>query len=64
MTTESEGTTLSDSTIERVTEDLGPHCEPSGWHHRTEHPFMVARAGGGCGTADPGPPAVTSSSAT
>jgi dienelactone hydrolase len=40
VTTEPEGTTLSDSTIEQVTEDLGPHFEPYGWHHWPEHPWM------------------------
>ncbi|MBK5232122.1 MAG: prolyl oligopeptidase family serine peptidase [Thermoleophilia bacterium] len=31
---------MADATIDDITDDLGPHYEPFGWHHWPEYPWM------------------------
>src|SRR3981189_2528612 len=45
---------ISESAIEQITADRGPHYEPFGWHHWPEHPWLAYQFRRGLGEAQEG----------
>jgi hypothetical protein len=45
---------ISESAIEQITADRGPHYEPFGWHHWPEHPWLAYQFRRGLGETQEG----------
>src|SRR5258707_6230881 len=45
---------ISESAIEQITADRGPHYEPFGWHHWPEHPWLSYQFRRGLGETQEG----------
>lgn len=50
---------MTDSSIERLTDQRGPHYEPFGWHHWPEHPWLSYQFRRALGETQPGGGAVS-----
>src|SRR5712692_11859539 len=50
---------ISESAIEQITADRGPHYEPFGWHHWPEHPWLSYQFRRGLGEAQEGGGAIS-----
>lgn len=50
---------MTDSTIEQLTGERGPHYEPFGWHHWPEHPWLSYQFRRALGETQPGGGAVS-----